>query len=278
MRIVRYAAGGAVAVGVLEADRVFRVHAASLAQALEASLAGRLEIDRGAWLPLAEVELLAPVEPHSKIFAVALNYAGHIKEAEQSRPERPIVFQKPFDALTGPGKAIAKPEITEKLDYEGELALLVGREGYRIAPEQALSYLAGITAFNDMSARDLLRVRAGNGEMLDWFSSKCLDGITPVGPAVVTLDEVESQLRDREIAVVTRVNGSEVQRAKIADMIFGIAELVSFLSSRVRLRPGDIIATGTPPGVGAGSGRFLKAGDTVEVDIAPVPVLRNTIV
>lgn len=278
MRIVRYSIEGRAAVGALEEGRVLGVRAASLAEALASSRAGRLEVDRSTSLPLAEVELLAPVEPNSKIFAVALNYAGHIKEAEQSRPERPIIFQKPFDALTAPGKPIRKPQITEKLDYEGELALLIGRDGFRIAPEEALSHVAGITAFNDMSARDLLRVRAGNGEMLDWFSSKCLDGITPVGPAVVTLDEVESQLRGREIAVVTRVNGAEVQRATVADMIFGIAELVSFLSSRVRLRPGDIIATGTPPGVGAATGRFLKPGDTVEVEVAPVPVLRNTIV
>ena len=114
--------------------------------------------------------------------------------------------------------------------------------------------------------------------MLDWFSSKCLDSITPVGPAVVTLDEIGPQLRDKEVSVVTRVNGREVQRAKIADMIFDIPALVAFISSRVRLRPGDVIATGTPPGVGASTGTFLKAGDTVEVDIAPIPVLRITIV
>lgn len=277
MKIVRYASGAAAAVGVLEGERVFRVHAASLAQALEASLAGRLDVDRSGSLPLAQVELLAPVEPHNKILAVALNYEGHIKEAAQSRPERPIVFQKPFEALIGPGAAIPKPAVTGRLDYEGELALVIGRECYRVTPEDAFSCIAGITAFNDMSARDLLRVKAGNNEMLDWFSSKCLDSITPVGPAIVTLDEVEPQLRAKELSVVTRVNGREVQRAKIADMIFGIPALVAFISSRVRLLPGDIIATGTPPGVGASTGTFLKAGDTVEVDIAPIPVLRNRI-
>ena len=278
MKILRYASDDGPAVGVLEGERVFRARVATLPEALAASLAGRLDIDRSASLPLAEVKLLAPVEPHNKILAVALNYAGHIKEAEQSRPERPIVFQKPFEALADPGTAIPKPAITGKLDYEGELALVIGRECYRVAPAEAYSCIAGITAFNDMSARDLLRVKAGNNEMLDWFSSKCLDAITPVGPAVVTLDEVASQLRDKEITVVTRVNGREVQRAKIADMIFDIPALVAFLSSRVRLRPGDIIATGTPPGVGASTGTFLKAGDVVEVDIAPIPVLRNTIV
>jgi len=278
LKIVRYAFGGAVAVGVLQAERVFPVRAASLAQALAASLAGRLEVDRSGALPLADVELLAPVEPHNKVLAVALNYEGHIRESAQSRPERPIVFLKPFDALVGSGTAIQKPAVTDKLDYEGELALVMGRDCYQVAPEDALSYVAGITSFNDMSARDLLRVKAGNNEMLDWFSSKCLNAITPVGPAVVTLDEIGSRLRDQDITVVTRVNGREVQRASIADMIFDVPALVSFLSSRVRLRPGDIIATGTPPGVGASTGQFLKAGDTVEVDIAPIPVLRNTIV
>lgn len=278
MKIVRHTSGGEAAVGVLEAERVFRVRVASLAEAFAASLAGRLDVDRSASRPLAEVELLAPVEPHSKVLAVALNYEGHIVEAAQSRPERPIVFQKPFEALIGPGASIPKPAVTDKLDYEGELALVMGRDCYQVRREDAFSYVAGVTAFNDTSARDLLRVKAGNGEMLDWFSSKCLDAITPVGPAVVTLDEIEPQLRDKRISVVTRVNGKEVQRATIADMIFDVPALVAYLSSRVRLRPGDIIATGTPPGVGASTGTFLERGDTVEVEIAPVPILRNTIV
>lgn len=277
MKIIRFAFNGAVANGILENGRVYTLPEASFSDALVAVTRNRGAIDRSGGVALEKVRLLPPLDTHNKIFAVALNYEGHIREARQSKPESPIIFMKPYDAIAAPGDPIPRPSVTQQLDYEGELAIVMGRECFHVAPEEAVSCIAGITAFNDTSARDLLKVNAGASVMLDWFSSKCLDGLTPIGPAVVTLDEVESRLREGDLTIVTRVNDKEVQRARITDMIFDIPTLIAFVTSRVRLRPGDVIATGTPPGIGASAGRYLKLNDVVEVDIDPIPVLRNTI-
>jgi acylpyruvate hydrolase len=277
MRLAKYTWKGLTAIGVVEDGRVFPSDAETMPAALAASMAGTLARNGEDGIDLGDVRLEAPVDPASKILAVALNYSGHIRETGQSPPENPILFFKAHESMIGGEAPIAGLGLTGKLDYEGELAVLIGRECYQAEPEEAWQYIAGISAFNDTSARDLLRVKAGDNIMFDWFSSKCLNRATALGPVVVGFDEVEAPLRAGELEVITRVNGSEVQRAMTGEMIFGIPELIAFITSRVALSPGDVIATGTPQGVGAATGSFLGAGDVVEIDIAPIPVLRNVV-
>jgi len=277
MQIARCAHGGRDIVGVVEDGQIYPAAAETLSAALARSLDGGLDCDRRAGVPWDEVTPLAPVDPHNKILCVALNYQGHIRETGQAVPENPIIFFKTYDSMIGAGAPIANPDITEKLDYEGELAIVMGRGCRDIAPRDAWSHIAGISAFNDTSARDLLRVKAGDNIMFDWYSSKCMDSATAMGPVIVTYDEVADDLQAGNLSVITRVNGNEVQNAKTEELIFDIPALVSFCASRVRLAPGDVIATGTPAGVGMFTGTFLNSGDVVEIDIAPVPVLRNTV-
>lgn len=277
MRLAKYVWNDQTAIGIVENGMVFRSDADTMPAALAAMMADTLSKSGGDGIDIGEVRLEPPVDPASKILAVALNYSGHIRETGQSPPENPILFFKAHESMIGGDAPIAGLGLTQKLDYEGELAVLIGRECFQVAPEEAWQYIAGVSAFNDTSARDLLRVKAGDNIMFDWFSSKCLNRATALGPVVVGFDEVEAPLRAGELEVITRVNDREVQRAMTGEMIFGIPELIAFITSRVALSPGDVIATGTPQGVGAATGTFLGAGDVVEIDIAPIPILRNVV-
>jgi len=273
MAYARYRHGGRDLIGLTDGSTVAPVAAASLVEALSR----RPAADEAARVPIGEVELLPAYDPPAKVLCVALNYVDHAKEAAQPVPATPIVFFKSAEAMIGAGARIQAPEVVRQLDYEGELAIVIGEGGFAIAREDAWRHVAGVTAFNDTSSRDLLKVKAGEAVHLDWFSAKCLERSTPVGPAVVPLAEMRDALEVRAVRVRTRVNGEVRQDAPIADMIFDIPTVVAFASSRVSLRPGDVIATGTPPGVGFATGRFLSPGDVVEVDVTGVPTLRNVV-
>jgi acylpyruvate hydrolase len=220
-------------------------------------------------IQLADAVLGAPIGDPQKIICLGLNYRDHAEETGQEIPSAPMWFAKFANSLIGSGQDIVLPGAhPEYVDYEAELALVIGRPARNVAPEQALSHIAGAMPFNDVSARDL------QVQNPLWTSGKAIDTFAPCGPALVTLDEV-GDLGTLELR--TRVNGELLQQGTTANLVFGPAELVAWLSRTMTLLPGDIIATGTPAGVGAAQGRFLRDGDLVEVEIDGLGALRNPV-
>ena len=272
MGFVRYRNGSGSAVGWKSGDDVHPQSSPDLAGALASGpqISGT-PLDHGA------VDVLPAMDPGAKVLCVALNYVDHAKEAEQPVPESPIIFFKSREAMIAAGAPIFLPDHITELDYEGELAIIIGKGGYGIAKEDAWDHIAAVTPFNDVSARNLFKVKAGDKQHLDWFSGKCLERSTPIGPEATPVSEILDDLKAGRTRIRTLVNGEVRQDATMADMIFDIPTLVSFASSRVSLSPGDVIATGTPPGVGAGTGRYISTGDVVRVEITGLPVLENTV-
>ncbi|HEY2571972.1 MAG TPA: fumarylacetoacetate hydrolase family protein [Solirubrobacteraceae bacterium] len=220
-------------------------------------------------LALADVRLLAPVPDPEKIVCLGLNYRDHAAEAGQEIPAAPMWFAKFANSLIGSGEPIVLPPAhADHVDYEAELAIVIGRAALRVSAERALEHVAGAMAFNDVTARDL------QFQNPLWTSGKAIDTFAPCGPALVTLDEIDDL---QSLALRTRVNGETLQEGTTANQIFGVAEVVAWLSRTMTLLPGDVIATGTPAGVGASQGRFLRAGDTVEVEVEGLGALRNPV-
>jgi 2-keto-4-pentenoate hydratase/2-oxohepta-3-ene-1,7-dioic acid hydratase in catechol pathway len=219
------------------------------------------EAVHGDELELGSVRLLPPTEG-GRVFGIGRNYAEHVEELNPgwSAPE-PLVFMKPDSALLGAGQALRLPAGIERVDYEGELALVIGRGGRRIPEERALDHILGVTCANDISARDL---QQSDGQ---WIRAKGFDGFCPLGPWVAR------GLDPRDLALRTRLNGAMVQDARSSAMIHGPARLVAFLSSFCTLRPGDVVLTGTPAGVGP-----LKPGDHVCVEVEGVGLLETPVV
>jgi acylpyruvate hydrolase len=218
-------------------------------------------------IALTDVTLHAPVTDPQKIVCLGLNYRDHAAETGQEIPTAPMWFAKFANSLIGSGGEIVLPTAhAEYVDYEAELALVIGRRAKNVSAEDALSCIAGAMPFNDVSARDLQLQNPL------WTSGKAIDTFAPCGPALVTLDEIEEL---GALGLRTRINGEVVQGGGTANLIFGPAEVVAWLSRTMTLLPGDIIATGTPAGVGAAQGRFLRDGDTVEVEIDGLGTLVN---
>jgi 2-keto-4-pentenoate hydratase/2-oxohepta-3-ene-1,7-dioic acid hydratase in catechol pathway len=216
---------------------------------------------------LAGATLHAPVTDPQKIVCLGLNYRDHAAETGQEIPGAPMWFAKFANSLIGSGQEIVLPRAhPDYVDYEAELALVMGAPARNVKAEDALSYIAGAMPFNDVSARDLQL------QNTLWTSGKAIDTFAPCGPALVTLEEIEDL---HELGLRTRIDGELVQEGTTADLVFGPAEVVAWLSRTMTLLPGDIIATGTPAGVGAAQGRFLRDGDTVEVEIDGLGTLRN---
>jgi acylpyruvate hydrolase len=221
----------------------------------------------GAALPLDERSLLRPVLAPGAIVCVGLNYRSHIVEMGRELPSHPTLFGKLPRALTDPYADIALPRVSDKVDYEAELAVVIGAGGRDISREDAWSHVAGLTVFNDVTARDFQR------RTLQWFAGKTFQASSPMGPWIVTPDEL-GDLSERELRLT--VNGQERQRALLGDLVFDVAALIADVSTIVELEPGDVIATGTPGGVGEGSGRFLASGDVVAAHIDGIGEIRNT--
>jgi 2-keto-4-pentenoate hydratase/2-oxohepta-3-ene-1,7-dioic acid hydratase in catechol pathway len=220
-------------------------------------------------IALSEASLLAPVPDPEKIICLGLNYRDHAEESGQEIPSSPMWFAKFANSLLGSGQEIVlPPDHAGYVDYEAELAVVIGRRASRVGIDQALSHVAGAMPFNDVSARDLQLQNPL------WTSGKAVDTFAPCGPALVTLDECGDL---SALGLRTRVNGELLQEGTTANLIFGVAETVSWLSRTITLEPGDIIATGTPAGVGAAQGRFLKAGDNVEVEVDGLGAVSNTV-
>ncbi len=220
--------------------------------------------------PLENALLGPPIPDPDKIICLGLNYKNHAEEAGFKPPEIPILFAKYRNALTGPTSPIHLPSLSEEIDYEGELAVVIGRCGKNIPAAQALEHVAGYMALNDVSARDL-QFRTGQ-----WLSGKTLDTFAPCGPALV-VDEISDP---QNLNISTRVNGQTLQQSNTRFMIFPVAETIAYISQLVTLEPGDIIATGTPEGVGFKRTPpiFLHDGDVVEVEIDNIGTLRNPVI
>ncbi len=217
----------------------------------------------------AGVRLLAPVPDPEKIICMGLNYRDHAEEAHQEIPEHPRWFAKFANSLIGDGEAIVLPAAhPDFVDYEAELAVVIGRRCHVVSEADALAYVAGAMPLNDVSARDLQLQNPL------WTSGKAIDTFAPCGPALVTLDEA-GDLDD--LAVRTRIDGEVVQDGSTKDMIFGVAETVAWLSRTMTLVPGDIIATGTPAGVGGFKGIFLRDGQTVQVEVEGLGAVSNPV-
>ncbi|WP_425091809.1 fumarylacetoacetate hydrolase family protein [Tropicimonas sp. S265A] len=227
----------------------------------------------------ADAPFLAPLHtPRKNIFCVGRNYAEHIAEGERAQntkigiTEHPVYFTKPATSVVGhEGDVLLFPSVSEAIDYEVELAVVIGKAGRNIAKEDAFDHIFGYTILNDITARDVQRRHGGQ-----YFKGKGLDGSCPIGPWIVTADEIEDP---QNLTIRLTVNGELRQNGQTGDMIFDIPTLIASLSEGMTLEPGDILATGTPSGVGYAMDppQFLKAGDTVVCDIAKIGQLKNTV-
>jgi len=216
-------------------------------------------VSGGEVIPLEDVELLTPCQP-SKIICVGLNYVEHARELKMTLPEEPIIFLKPPTAALSPGGEIIYPPSSRQVDYEGELAVVIGKMGRNIPADEAEGHILGYTCFNDVTARDLQQ------RDTQWTRAKSFDTFAPFGPWIASIDP-------SGVDIETRVNGETVQKSNTSDLIFGVPRLIEFISGIMTLQPGDVIATGTPPGVGQ-----LHLGDLVEVEIEGIGVLENSVV
>ena len=266
MRWVRFDAGERPRIGRLEGDLVRPV----AAERIEDVIAGRGTEPAGSKLPVAEVRLLAPVTP-SKVLAVGQNYLDHIREQGSEPPGVPLLFAKFPTSVIGPGEEIRwTAGLTEQVDYEAELAVVMGRRATRVGVAAAMKHVFGYTGANDVSARD---VQFGDGQ---WTRGKGLDRFLPLGPVVVDAGELPDPC---DVAIRCRVNGELVQDASTREMVFSVAEIIAFASEAITLEPGDVLLTGTPKGVGyfREPQLFLSPCDIVEVEIGDFGVLSNPV-
>jgi 2-keto-4-pentenoate hydratase/2-oxohepta-3-ene-1,7-dioic acid hydratase in catechol pathway len=252
MRIVRYLAGDQPAYGLIQNGQVVRLDGSPFAWFTPGAPAGSIDT----------VHLLAPCQP-TKIVAIGRNYVEHAKEHQAEVPPEPLIFLKPPSAVIAHGDAISLPPQSKQVEHEGELAVVVGARAKNVSEADAWAYVLGVTCANDVTARDLQR---SDGQ---WSRAKGFDTFCPIGPWI------EIGLAPEEIgalSIVCRVNGQVRQSGHTRDMVFGIPRLIAHISAAMTLEPGDVILTGTPAGVGP-----LCEGDTVEVEIESIGVLRNTV-
>lgn len=233
---------------------------------------------------LDRVQLHAPLPQTGKVLCVASNYAAHIAEAGREAPVdrhkiTPWLFLKPATSIIGPGEPIPLPRTGQAIDWEVELAAVIGRRGRYVPVERALDIVSGYTIVNDISERRFKvpegRPKRDFDAFFDWLHGKWFDGFAPMGPWVVTADEIPDP---QSLAIELRVDGRVRQQGSTGEMIYPVAELVAFASSIMTLLPGDVIATGTPHGVGAATGEFLKPGATVECRVERIGTLVNPVV
>jgi 2,4-didehydro-3-deoxy-L-rhamnonate hydrolase len=228
------------------------------------------DVQAGTPIPLPSVRLRAPVPRPGKVICVGLNYRDHAEESGQPIPDEPVLFAKFANSVIGTGEPISVPPAVEQPDYEAELGVVIGRDAHRVDERTALEHVAGYTCVNDVSARDL-QFRSSQ-----WLLGKAIDGFLPIGPWLVTGDEIPDP---QSLRIRCEVDGETLQDSSTAQMIFGVAELIAFVTRTITLEPGDVIATGTPPGVGMARTppRWLRDGDTVTVEIERIGALTNTV-
>jgi 2-keto-4-pentenoate hydratase/2-oxohepta-3-ene-1,7-dioic acid hydratase in catechol pathway len=277
MRIVSFRRNGKISYGLLEGDEIADLP--GLDPQLPPALNDALPTLCGYAPPaasrktvsLSDVTLLPVIPSPQKIICIGVNYADHAAETGQAPPPYPTVFGKFANTLAASGDPIVLPSASTMPDYEGELAVVIGRPGRQITEQDALDYVAGYTAFNDVSARDF------QGHTSQWTMGKSPDTFGPLGLALLTADEIPDP---QKLELRTTVNGEVLQQASTADMVFTVRQLIAYLSQTMTLLPGDVIATGTPSGIGAARTppRFLRPGDTVVISIDDVTELANPVV
>ncbi len=253
MRIVRFEMAGRTGYGILEGERINVLWGIPYD--------GGLANTTGEFVSLPEVTLLAPCEP-SKIVAIGLNYRDHAAEFGHPIPEEPLIFMKPSTAVIGPDEDIVYPEMSRRVDYEAELAVVIGKPCRHVAAEDFRDYVLGYTCINDVTARDLQKK---DGQ---FTRSKSFDTFAPLGPWI----ETEIANPDH-LTVETYLNGERRQHSNTSNLVFSVAPLVSFISRIMTLLPGDVIATGTPSGIGP-----MREGDVVEIRVEGIGALRNRLV
>ncbi len=284
MRLATLSTAAGPRAAVLADDHLIDLHAtdAQLPAGVRALLAGGPDALRAAAaaarsphavrVPVAQATLLPPVPDPPKILCIGLNYRDHAIEGGKAIPTEPVLFAKFSNTLIAPGQPIRLPQVSKKVDYEAELVVVIGRRGKDIPEDRAFAHVAGYTVGHDVSARDW----QFRGEERQWTIGKTFDTFAPTGPYLVTADEVPDPHR---LPVRLRLNGQTMQDSNTREFIFTVPQLLAYLSQVVTLEPGDLIFTGTPPGVGAARKPpvFLKPGDVVEVEIEGVGVLRNPV-
>lgn len=251
MRVVRFSHNDAIRFGIVDETELVVLAGDPLFAGFETT---------GERVSLGEVALLAPVIPRSKIVCVGKNYRDHAAEMGGEAPEAPLLFLKPNTAVIGPGDAIVRPPQSERTDFEGELAVVIGRVAKNVPASAALDYVFGYTIGNDVTARDLQK---SDGQ---WARAKGFDTFCPLGPAIETEFDLDAGAR-----IVTRVDGEVRQDGPISDMVHSVPDIIAYASAAFTLLPGDVILTGTPAGIGP-----FEAGQTVEVEITGLGTLRNT--
>jgi 2-keto-4-pentenoate hydratase/2-oxohepta-3-ene-1,7-dioic acid hydratase in catechol pathway len=233
-------------------------------------------------VPAGATTRLAPVDPVARVFSIAINYQAHGSEAKTKPPARPLIFYKPPSNFVAPGAALrVNRDLVTKLDYEGEIAIVIGRPCKDATLENALDHVVGICPFNDGSARNLSKVPLGHAPDAatwpDWTAGKAVDGASSLGPTITCGPKVLESLRARSLRVKTLLNSEVVQDESMAEMIFSCEDIIVTLSSYFELQPGDVIATGTPAGVGLARGRFLQPGDRLEIQVTGLETLSNPV-
>ena len=268
MRIVTFRKDGVVQHGVRTEDTVTAYPGAT--SAVEIACNGTSFVP-GAQVAITDVELHCPVPRPGKIICIGLNYRAHAIEGGNAIPDYPAVFMRGPTSLLSPGGAMIYPECSDKLDYEAELAVIIGKTATNVSVADALGFVAGYSCFNDGSVRDYQR------KSTQWTMGKNFDGTGGFGPDLVTSDELPAGASG--LRLVARLNGEIMQDSNTADMIFNVATLVSTLSQAMTLEPGDVIATGTPSGVGYARTPpvFMKPGDVCEIEIEGIGTLTNTV-
>ncbi len=268
MKFIRFKVNGKEKIGTLKHDHIVTELSSTMIDALNAYTTGRFEktsstdtstdmFEKNRTYNLENVKILPPVFP-SKIVCVGLNYRDHAKELKMELPDEPVIFLKPSTAVIGHLENILYPPSSNQVDYEAELAVVISREAEKVNKKDAKDFIGGYTILNDVTARDLQR------KDVQWTRAKGFDTFAPIGPFI------ETDLDPNNQNISLRLNGEVKQSSNTANMIFGAEELVEFISSIMTLKEGDVIATGTPPGVGS-----MKMGDVVEVQVEGIGVLKN---
>ena len=276
MRFSTYLLDGQPRLGVLDGDNVVDVAASDLGAALEQSVdvlaAAKAALASGsARLPLAGLELAVPVLKPGKIVCLGLNYYDHAKEGGREKPEYPWFFYRGASSLVAHGQAGLRPRVSERFDYEAEMAVIIGKKVKHLSQDEALDCVFGYSVFNDMSVRDYQK------KTPQWTIGKNFDATGGFGPVVVTADELAPGATG--LRIQSRLNGKIMQDANTTDMIWGVAETIKLLTECMTLEPGDVIVMGTPAGVGQARTPpvWMKHGDTIEIEIEKVGLLSNPI-
>jgi|GraSoiStandDraft_13_1057314.scaffolds.fasta_scaffold06695_2 2-keto-4-pentenoate hydratase/2-oxohepta-3-ene-1,7-dioic acid hydratase in catechol pathway len=292
MKLVTMELDGRARAGVIAGDEIVDIHASdpalpsSLKQILEAGALERVRSLLGSKtrIPRKSAKLLAPIPDPGMVLSVGMNYYEHLKEMKTPVPEKPAAFTKSVASIIGPGQPIKVPRNNpDMLDWEGEFSVVIGRPCHRVSAVHALDYVAGYTLVNDVSARDwvapIFAAQGVMGPIHAWehnLLGKMFPTFCPMGPAIVTRDELPDP---GNVQIETRLNGRVMQSANTDDLVFGVARLIEYYSQFYLFRPGDVITTGSPSGVGYGRNPklFMKPGDVIEVEVKEIGILRNPV-